>query len=358
MEKPSVNTVSILPSSKTILRGVQAFIAFSALGTVVGLWWKRPAGLDTVLVQLNWTFILALIPLLALDYWLGGLRYRLFLNGNHFPNVSLWDCMRSNWANMFMGAATPFQTGGAPAQLYMLWRKGVRVADSLLISTVNLGATLIFFLLSSLLALFWIPADLFEDNFTSVFRTSFVVVGSIAGGILLVLFFPHGAYRLMEAVLNSIPLRSERWLHLRERWLTWAKSETDRFFEGFRVLLRYNKPALVLTVIATLVLFFNKYLMGYAIARAIGQEVPFEIFIGLQVIQLLLIYFAPTPGASGVAELSAVWLMGKLMPESILLVYAVLWRSITTILAAVIGGVVLLREVNSIESEISVEKAV
>jgi uncharacterized membrane protein YbhN (UPF0104 family) len=65
----------------------------------------------------------------------------------------------------------------------------------------------------------------------------------------------------------------------------------------------------------------------------------------LQIVQLLVIYFAPTPGASGVAELSSVWLMGKLIPESLLLIYAVLWRLATTIISAVIGGFVLMFDV-------------
>jgi hypothetical protein len=37
--------------------------------------------------------------------------------------------------------------------------------------------------------------------------------------------------------------------------------------------------------------------------------------------------------------------MGKLMPESLLLVYAVLWRFATTIFGAVIGGMVLVLDV-------------
>ena len=349
MGNPSVDTSTLLPSRKAIIRGIQAFIVFSALGTLLSLWWKRPAGLESVLAGLDLRFLLLLAPLIGLDYWLGGLRYRLFLNGRHFPNVSLLDCMRSNWANMFMGAATPFQTGGAPAQIYFLWRRGVQVADSLLISTVNLSATLVFFMLSSLVALFWIPVEIFGENFTPVFRLGFVVIGGIAGTILLVLFFPKAAHTVLEKLLGWLPLRGERARTIRTKLLARVDAETQRFGDGFRTILRQNKTGLVLTIIATLVLFSNKYLMGYVIARAMGQEVPFDVFIGLQVIQLLLIYFAPTPGASGVAELSSVWLMGKLMPESMLLIYAVLWRFFTTIIAAIIGGFVLLKEVQKTE---------
>lgn len=353
MEKSSADPIIALPSRQTIVRGIQAFIVFSILGTVLGLWWKRPAGLDAVLIGFQWHFVALLVPLIGLDYWLGGLRYRLFLNGKGFPDISTWDCIRSNWANMFMGAATPFQTGGGPAQMYYLWRRGVRVADSLLISMVNLAATLVFFLLSSLLALWWLPPDIFGEDFAPVFRTGFIGVGVFVSALLLVLFFPKAAHVALDFLLRLLPLRGAGAKAVRERFLAKIDAETHRFGEGFRLMLRHNKIGLGLTLVATLALYGNKYMMGYTIARAMGQDVPFETFIGLQVIQLLLIYFAPTPGGSGLAELSSVWLMEKLMPESLLLIYAVFWRLSTTILAAVIGGFVLLQEVQQFEQQSS-----
>jgi len=339
---------SLLPSPKVLIRGVQGFIFFSVIGTFLSMWWKRPVGLEDFLSRLEWRFIFLLIPLMALDYFLGGLRYRLFFDGKVLPFVSLWNCMRSNWANIFMGAATPFQTGGGPAQLYILWRCGATVADGALISLVNFAATLIFFLISSVAAVWLLPPDLFGENFSSILQTGFAVVGGVAGLVLLVLLFPHIGLCLIEKFLSFFPMRHTKFLAFRERLLKKLSAETQRFGAGFRSILRQNKWGLVATVIATLVLFFNKYVIGYAIARALGQNVPFGIFIGLQIVQLLLIYFAPTPGASGVAELSAVWLMEKLMPESLLIIYVVLWRLAITIIGAIIGGIVLLLDVQSL----------
>lgn len=343
MENRSSDT-PFLPPVKVMRRGVQAFIVFSFAGMLLSTWWKRPAGMEEIFSRLDGRFVLLLLPLIALDFWLGGLRYRLFFDGKSLPYVSIWDCMRSNWANMFMGAVTPFQTGGGPAQLYVLWKKGVPVSDSLLISTVNLVATLTFFLLSSLLALFWIPQGLFGENFTPVFQSGFAVVMCIVTILLVFLFFPTLAHRILAKIFAAIPGKNEEKRERRQRLLDRIDLELQRFQQGFRRIRKQNKPGIVLTILATQVLFFNKYLMGYVIARAMGQEVPFEVFIGLQIMQLLLIYFAPTPGASGVAELSAVWLMGKLMPEQMLLIYALIWRLATTVLGAIFGGVVLLQE--------------
>ncbi len=342
--EPTDNSAARLPSSTIIRRGIQGFIFFSAAGTLVSMWWKQPAGLSDMLRVIDWPFMALLIPLIAFDYWLGGYRYRLYFDGKIFPNVSLWECMRSNWANMFMGAATPFQTGGAPAQLYVLWRKGISVTDSLLVSIVNLAATLVFFLLSSVAVLVWIPAGFLGPGFTPVFQTAFMVVGSIAGALLLLLFFPFAGHYLIHRLVLFIPLRGARILDRRDRMLLRLEAEIDRFGSGFRSIVGRAKGKLVITVIATIALFSGKYVMGYVVARAMGQQVPFDLFFGLQIIQLLVIYFAPTPGASGVAEVSAAWLMGKLIPAELLLLYVVLWRFSTTVFGAVIGGFVLLKE--------------
>jgi hypothetical protein len=336
---------TLLPSTKAVVRGIQGFVLFSLVGTFLGMWWKKPAGLESLVSQIDWQFALLLLPLIALDFFLGGLRYRLFFDGKVLPLVSLWNCMRSNWANIFMGAATPFQTGGGPAQLYILWRCGARVADGVLASLVNFSATLIFFLIASFAAVLLLPADLFGENFGPIVKTGFIVIGGMTGLVLLVLLFPKLGLRLIETFFSLLPVRGAKFLALRERLLNKLAAETQRFGDGFRKILRQKKWALAVTVVATLTLFFNKYLMGYVIARALGQHMPFGIFIGLQIIQLFLIYYAPTPGASGVAELSSVWLMGKLMPESLLLIYAVLWRFVTTMLGALVGGGVLLLDV-------------
>lgn len=332
----------LLPSAKTMVRGVQGFIIFAIAGTALGLWWKRPAGLETLLSQMRWPFVAMLIPLLSVDYVLGGLRYRLFFNGDVLPHVSMWNCMRSNWANIFLGAVTPFQTGGGPAQLYILWRCGARISDALLASLINFVATLFFFIASAAAAVVLLPSDLFGANFAPLLRTGFVVVAGITGLMLVVLNFPTIALTMTRQLFGVVPIRHPKFLAFRDRLLGALDTQAQRFRDVYRQIKRNRKGLLVMIVVATVVLFSNKYLIGYAIARALGQPVPLGIFFGLQIIQLFLLYFAPTPGASGVAELSAVWLMRTVMPEPILVIYTVLWRFVTTILGAVIGGVVLL----------------
>src|SRR5262245_38669147 len=98
MATPSAESVP-LPPPAALIRGVQGFILCSAIGIALGFLWQRPAGWEAVARGIRWEVAALLPPLIALDHLLGGLRYRIFFNGEVLPRVSLWNCMRSNWAN-------------------------------------------------------------------------------------------------------------------------------------------------------------------------------------------------------------------------------------------------------------------
>lgn len=340
---PAANGRPALPPSRVLVHGIQAFIAISVLAIVLGIYWKgRP---HLAAAQMRWEWALLLLPLVALDYILGGYRYSLFFDGKILPRISLWNCMRANWGNIFMGAATPFQTGGGPAQLYLLWRSGARLSDGMLVSIVTFAATLIFFLVSAIGAILLLPHDALGPATGPYIRAGFATVGGIAALLLLILTFPRVGLALIRLAFRLIPGRGPRVTAWRAKHEARAVAGLASFHEAIRRIVRFKTWSLPVVVLATLALFFNKYLMGYAIARMLGQPVPFGTFLGLQIVQLFLIYFAPTPGASGVAELSSVWLMKSVMSESVLIVYSILWRFVTTVLGAIIGGFILLVEV-------------
>jgi hypothetical protein len=206
---------------------------------------------------------------------------------------------------------------------------------------------LLFFLASTVAAMFLLPPDLFGENLGVVLRATFVIIGSVVAFALLVMFFPTFGIAAVRKLLDLLPFQRPKFMAWRQRLLKTLESETLRFREMLRQILQRRKWLLGATLLATFALFFNKYILGYVIARSLGQAVLFGPFLGLQIMQLFMIYFAPTPGASGVAELSSVWLFERLMPQQVLLIYAVLWRLATTISGAVIGGLVMFSDVRA-----------
>jgi uncharacterized protein (TIRG00374 family) len=106
---------------------------------------------------------------------------------------------------------------------------------------------------------------------------------------------------------------------------------------------RRHKLRFAASVGLSVLVFANKYLAGYLAARALGLDPPLVDLILVQAFLNVLLYFFPTPGASGGAEVSAAVLMAPLVPAPLLAPYTLLWRTATTYLSVVVGGIVLVR---------------
>ncbi len=320
---------------------MQWFIIFTVVGVGIALWWKTPDHSRVLEYNLNWAFVGLVIPLVVVDYILGGIRFRLFFDGTILPCVSLWNCMRSNWANCFMGAVTPFRTGGGPAQLYILWRCGVKISQSMLVSVITFIATLFFFLIASITVLYVFPEGLFGSQMEKLIRGGFIVFGVLSAALFSILLFPSIAENSVKFVFRLIPFSFGGLERLKDLSLGLLQKGTHRFTEDFARLRKEKKAVIAATFIITPVLFCNKFLIGYVIARVFLPDVPLGSIIGLQIIIYFLNYFAPTPGASGIEEVSSVWLLGHIIPQDILILFAILLRFSTTILAAFLGGIVI-----------------
>lgn len=340
-----------LPSIKTLIRGIQAFIILSLVGVVLAFWWRKPLSLEALLHQLNLSYTVILIPLIGIDYLVGGMRYRILFSGKILPRVSLWNCMRSNWANIFLGTVTPFQTGGGVAQLYILWRCGVKISEGILTSLINFAATLIFFFIATITSLLLLPSHLFGSDFTPILKAGYSVLLVVFITVLVLLFSPRTAIIIIRNLFRLIPIHKKKFYDIRDRLLNQIESGSHHFQDAFKEILRFKKGSLAVVIILTNALFFNKFLIGFFITCLLGEKVPFAIFIGLQIIQLFLIYFAPTPGASGLAELSSTWLIAYIIPAGVILIYTIMWRFFTTILGAIFGGFVLLFDMRLLKKQ-------
>ncbi len=344
VEQTSNGTAPEKPGGRTIRTGLQFFLVATLIGNLFVFWWKRPTGLAELFATVDWWLLALTIPLVGVDHVLGGLRYSVLFNGRILPRISLWDCMRSNWANLFMGMVTPAQTGGGPAQIYLLCRCGASVADGMLASLVNFAATLVFFLVGAVTALSLIPDDLFDPRLTALVRGGFVMLTALILLVFGLLLLPRVFMGLIQRLFGLVPARFTRVKSGCDRLVARLTNEVEGFRSALQKLWRRQPGLLPVVFILTIALFMNKYLIGYVIACAFESHVPLTIFICLQICQLFLIYFAPTPGASGLAELSSVWMLATILSEGTLVVYTMLWRLTTTIIGATIGAGVLFRD--------------
>jgi uncharacterized protein (TIRG00374 family) len=324
----------------TFRRGVSAFAILSVAAVVGVFFYTSTPGTLTELARAVNPALLAtciLVPPLA-DWLVAGLRLRLFTSVLA-PRVSYLACVRNCAVGGFMGAATPSQTGGGVAQAYVLVRDGATIAEAVATLFMTFLSTLVFY--SALSVGLWVAAA--AGALRGVAASGpFVIPVLLFGGLgalgLLVMARPAAARRWLEGVAPR--LRRGRALGRAAARLAETLAQCG---DAVGEVGRRHKLRFAASVGLSVLVFANKYLAGYLAARALGLDPPLVELILVQAFLNVLLYFFPTPGASGGAEVSAAVLMAPLVPAPLLAPYTLLWRTATTYLSVVVGGIVLVR---------------
>ena len=84
----------------------------------------------------------------------------------------------------------------------------------------------------------------------------------------------------------------------------------------------------------------NKLLAGYVTMRTLGIQAHFVDILLLQTLITFLLYFAPTPGASGIAEVLSALIMASYVPKALTPLYTLIWRLILSYYTIAFGFLV------------------
>ena len=289
--------------------------------------------------QVNPFFILlCVVGVPIADWLLAGLRIYIFTR-IFARQISYAACVRNSAVGAFMSAATPSQTGGSVAQIYVLVKEGAGVAQAMSVLFMAFLSTLVFYLSVSVTMLVLAAKAGIPGVETSI---PFLISTALFGALTIIGF-----------ATVTFPERVRLWLRRATVWLEARRLPTrmarkvdevlDECSELLRMTARKHRRRFGVAVLLSLLMFGNKFLAGYLAARAIGLNPPFVDVMVVQVFINVLIYFVPTPGGSGVAEVSTAVLMSRLVPEQMLGPFTVLWRVATLYLSVMFGGLLLAR---------------
>ncbi len=113
--------------------------------------------------------------------------------------------------------------------------------------------------------------------------------------------------------------------------------------DNCRILL-LDKPWLMpYSLFMTIVLYFNKYILAYLLILGLGLEADFWVVIAIQAVVYFVLYFAPSPGGSGIAEISIATLMAGIIADEYLTLFTLLFRSFLVFIPAFLGGLLVLK---------------
>jgi hypothetical protein len=332
-----------VPTRARIRRGFRIFAVLTILGLVFVLYRSSFSGSVEHLRNFRWSYLLLAASMAVFDWFTAGLRIWVFASRLQ-PGVRLAGCIRAALANIFLGGVTPSQTGGGPGQIYVLYKEGMPVFDATVVSFLGafLGTAVV-------LPLCGLLAILFVDPVSIDFRLQYLVKGAIVtfGLIVLVavagLIDPRPVRRGLRWVIARIPPLC-RWLD-RRGTLPAVLDLVDRYHHMMRFFLRRARLVFVAGFALTGLIYLNKFTIAWVVLRGLGVSADFWEVLYSQLVLILIFYFAPSPGAAGVAEISTAEVMKGLLPPGYEGAFVLLWRFFTLFFSLAVGAVVTIRAI-------------
>jgi len=340
--------MAMMVTTRLLRRGLELFAGISALGFVGLLLYGNNLSLFLeAMLSLQWGWALLGVGLASLDWVGGGLR--LWVITRHvYPKVTLQGSVVAGGLNTWGGFLTPTQTGGGPLMIYALKRYGVPLPEATISSLMTFVATVMFFAVAGPVALLLGAGRSLEQHgilgraFTlyDLFRLS--LGGFIAIGLLMIALFafPEVARRIGQRLVSWLERRRPR---LASR-VNEMREGVDRSHECLVAFFRGKGwAALAAAVVLSSLAFGNRLAAGYVVLRALDIQAHFVDVLLLQTLITFLLYFAPTPGGSGLAEVLSAAVMSIYVPRVLTPSYILLWRVITCYLTVAFGSFVFWR---------------
>jgi uncharacterized protein (TIRG00374 family) len=333
-----------LLTPKLLVRGFEFFVLASLLGFAATFAYGNDLpGSLRALAALEWQWVLVGIALASMDWFGGGLR--LWVLARHvIPRPPLKGMFLAGGMGAWGSYVTPLQSGAAPMLMYTMRRYGVPLPVGVTCTFLSFVATVAFFAIAGWLAILagagrslGQKGDVLGLSLYDLFLGTLWIIGAIGIVMGVIFAFPRATSSLLHRIAEAIGRRSRRVADRLER----LRAGID---EAQASLAAFNSPRGWLSLFWATVLsgpsHANRLLAGYVALRALGIHAHFMDILLVQTLVMFLLYFAPTPGASGIAELLSAAVMSVYIPRGLVPIYTLVWRLIQSWLTIGAGFIV------------------
>ena len=247
------------------------------------------------------------------------------------------------FVNIFVSNITPSATGGGFAQIYLLNKKGVSIGAATAGSSIRTALPIMFFTICTPIIL------IFDDNIKRLLPGSNfgIYVAVMVAFDLLIIWLILGLTRKPEKIVNII-IKIRRSFERRNLksdskvfvFLDRLADETGKFSEHFMMYIRGDKRYVLLSVLFSLTFLMALFLFPYFLIRDLNPAVSVVDIVLAQIVITAVMYFAPTPGAAGIAEAAFVAMFSNYVKQSYIVSLTFAWRFFTIYIGVLIGLVV------------------
>lgn len=319
-----IGALRIFMAVSLLTLGIAAALTMDQ-GTLGGI--RRMSPLSLIMA----TFLIALA--LALD----ALRFRLMAAAVS-GSLSLRRALDAVLIGFFVSAVTPFCFGGGLIQVYLLTRSGVAMGHGVALCAVRALLDLLVFLAG-------IPILLHFGQHQETFR-GFKAVGAfvlpivLLGALLLLFTNPKRLLHWCERAIGVLDRRLGGRQGRGQRMMQWLRLRLLDFEEGIRLYLLHRKGVVAAAAILTIAITCLRFGIAPVLVSGLGGAVDLSQAFLSQFLLALLLYAAPTPGASGVAEGGFALLFAGAVPRDMLVICVFLWRFFTSYLSVGLGAII------------------
>ena len=248
------------------------------------------------------------------------------------------------WLHYFGCALTPMQVGGGPFQVYVLYKSGVPVGSGIAITLIR---TLFSTFLLSLAApaAFMLVPQLREGGV--LVKGVFYYVGFLSLVMWVIFILSIVKAKVIKKFCGAVLLWLKKFKCFRRinvhRVYHVICSEVDSYSENVKRMVGPGLPYFIGAFLLSIGHLFALFSVLPVLMHSLSLPVNYLHAVLAQAMFMFILYFIPTPGASGVAEGGGAAIFGLLMPENIAGIMAVVCRFFTEYLAIFMGCVVAIR---------------
>ncbi|MFW6270757.1 MAG: lysylphosphatidylglycerol synthase transmembrane domain-containing protein [Bacillota bacterium] len=311
-----------------------AIISFFTLYYIYKIY-ENPASLF-IFTTFSRKWIISLLILLGLYYLLDGLRLHYILKVLNIK-VRFGYIFKLVFINIFISSVTPFASGGGIAQVYFLNKKGVSPGKATAATTIRTFMPLSFVFIGT--PLIFLGKEKIAARFTGipVFSYLFIFIFLYSALFYIIIFknriIKSMVYRFLRFIYNKNLISHNKYYNS----VKFLLKNIDLFGENLALFVRGNLLQIFLSIFFTLLFLLAEFTFSILILKGMGYQVDYLTVIFMQVIIIFLMYFAPTPGASGVAEGGYSLLFSRLVSQNEIFPLIFAWRFFTKYIGIGIG---------------------
>ncbi len=243
----------------------------------------------------------------------------------------------------FFNGITPFSTGGQPMQVYMLTKKGIKVANA----TNMIVQSFIFFQVALLIHGFIALFLNYKFNILSVSSTlwTLIMIGFIINALvgigLLFISFSTKFNDFIGKTVIKIGVKFKLVKNKDETAKKWQEKLEE--YHSNATLLRQKKSLFVKGILYNFIALALYYAMPAFIVFSMNDYTSLNIMNALTASAFVLIIgnFVPIPGGSGGIEYGFMQFFAPFLTGTVLPAVLLIWRFVTYYFGIIVGGITL-----------------